>query len=60
MASHRYRDQAEQGDPTARVNLGYMYHQGRGTKQDDDKAVQWYTNPTAIYNCDLMSLSLWS
>ena len=33
---------AEQGDADAQVNLGAMYAQGQGVKQDDVEAVKWY------------------
>ena len=33
---------AEQGDAEAQYNLGVMYAQGQGVRQDDAQAVQWY------------------
>ena len=33
---------AEQGDADAQYNLGVMYANGRGVRQDDAQAVQWY------------------
>ena len=33
---------AEQGDADAQYNLGLMYDNGRGVKQDDFEAVKWY------------------
>ncbi|WP_314342962.1 tetratricopeptide repeat protein [Haemophilus parahaemolyticus] len=33
---------AEQGDAKAQFNLGNMYLNGRGVKQDDFEAVKWY------------------
>ena len=33
---------AEQGDAKAQFNLGLMYGNGRGVKQDDFEAVKWY------------------
>ena len=33
---------AEQGDASAQFNLGVMYHNGLGVKQDDVEAVKWY------------------
>ena len=33
---------AEQGDAKAQGNLGVMYASGRGVKQDDFEAVNWY------------------
>ena len=36
------RAKADQGDAVAQVNLGRIYHDGRGVPQDDTAAVQWY------------------
>lgn len=33
---------AEQGNVNAQFNLGLMYDDGRGVKQDDVEAVKWY------------------
>ena len=33
---------AEQGNAQAQYNLGVMYEQGQGVRQDDAQAVQWY------------------
>ena len=33
---------AEQGDASAQFNLGMMYDNGQGVKQDDVQAVKWY------------------
>jgi len=33
---------AEQGDASAQFNLGLMYDNGQGVKQDDVDAVKWY------------------
>lgn len=33
---------AEQGDAAAQYNLGVMYDQGQGVRQDYVQAVQWY------------------
>ena len=33
---------AEQGNATAQYNLGVMYDNGQGVRQDDAQAVQWY------------------
>ena len=37
-----YRKAAEQGDAAAQSNLGLMYNNGRGVRQDDAQAVAWY------------------
>ena len=36
------RKAAEQGDARAQVNLGGMYHFGRGVPQDDVQSMYWY------------------
>ena len=33
---------AERGDAAAQHNLGWMYEEGRGVRQDDAEAVRWY------------------
>ena len=33
---------AEQGNAQAQYNLGNMYAQGRGVRQDDAQATQWF------------------
>ena len=33
---------AEQGNASTQFNLGVMYEDGRGVKQDDVEAVKWY------------------
>ena len=33
---------AEQGNATAQYNLGVMYDNGQGVRQDDAQAVHWY------------------
>ena len=37
-----YRKAAEQGDARAQYNLGNMYRNGRGVKQDNHEAMRWY------------------
>ena len=39
----RYTKAAKQGDAEAQYNLGMCYGQGKGVKQDVQKAVEWYT-----------------
>ena len=36
------RAKADQGDAVAQVNLGRIYHDGRGVPQDDTAAVRWF------------------
>ena len=51
---------AEQGDAAAQYNLGVMYDQGQGVRQDYVQAVYWYRkaaeqeNAKAQYNLGLM------
>ena len=33
---------ADQGNPAAQFNLGFMYANGRGVPKDDAQAVKWY------------------
>ena len=37
-----YQYLAEQGNPGAQSNLGYMYGTGQGVTQDYNQAVYWY------------------
>ena len=37
-----YRLAADQGDATAKSNLGFMYTNGRGVLKDDAEAMRWY------------------
>ena len=36
------REAAEQGDPAGQYNLGQMYREGLGVRQDDVEAAKWY------------------
>ena len=38
-----YTKSAEQGNAAAQYNLGLCYYEGKGVKQDYEKAVYWYT-----------------
>jgi TPR repeat protein len=42
LALRHFLPLAEQGDSATQVNLGFMYEQGKGVKQDDAEAVSWY------------------
>ena len=54
------RRAAEHGDADAQVNLGFMYHHGKGVPQDDSEAVRWFRraaeqdDATAQVNLGLM------
>ncbi len=52
-----YRKAAEQGYAKAQYNLGNMYREGEGVKQDYAKAVRWYTKAAeqgyALAQCNL-------
>jgi TPR repeat protein len=37
-----FRAAAEAGNREAQHNLGFMYHDGKGTKRDDAEAMVWY------------------
>ena len=51
---------ANQGNAQAQSNLGVMYYEGKGVRQDYQKAVEWYTkaanqgNAHAQYNLGVM------
>ena len=38
-----YLKKAQRGDPEAQCNLGWCYENGKGVKQDWQKAVEWFT-----------------
>ena len=38
-----YLKKAQQGDPEAQFNLGWCYANGKGVKQDWQKAIEWFT-----------------
>jgi TPR repeat protein len=38
-----YMKAAKRGDPMAQNNLGVLYTEGTGIKQDYKKAIKWYT-----------------
>ena len=48
--ANRCRAAAEQGDADAQYNLGVRYQTGRGVKQDDAEAVNWYRQAAAQGN----------
>jgi len=51
---------AEQGSASAQYNLGVMYANGRGVREDPDEAVRWYRkaaelgNASAAFNLGVM------
>lgn len=51
---------ANQGEAAAQHNLGVMYYQGEGVRQDYQKALEWYTKAAnqgfsgAQYNLGVM------
>ena len=53
----RYKRAAQQGDPDAQCNLGWMYASGQGTEADDAQAVFWYQKAVvkghAVAECNL-------
>ena len=42
VAMKLWRPLAEQGDSSAQVNLGVLYHNGQGVPQDYQEAMKWY------------------
>ena len=46
-AAKIFKELAEQGDPDAQTNLGFMYENGQGVLQDNIKAHMWYNLATA-------------
>ena len=48
----RYREAAKQGCAAAQYNLGVMYKNGRGVKQDDAQAVAWFRKAAEQGNTD--------
>ncbi|HHF0414731.1 sel1 repeat family protein [Haemophilus influenzae] len=47
---------AEQGDAKAQFNLGVMYDDGLGVKQDDFEAVKWYRKAAEQGNAHAQAL----
>lgn len=45
-----YKKAAEQGHEASQLNLGVMYNQGRGVKQDYKEAAHWYEKASAQGN----------
>lgn len=51
---------AEEGEPRAQFDLGYLYDKGQGVPQNDQEALRWYLmaaeqgEPRAQYNLGLM------
>lgn len=41
-AAREFRSSAEQGDPAARIALGWLYDNGLGVAHDDGEAAKWY------------------
>jgi TPR repeat protein len=59
-ALDEWRLLAERGNTLAQLNIGYMYHYGRGVPQDYPEAVKWYRRAAeqgyalAQYNLGIM------
>ena len=47
---------AEQGYAEAKFNLGHMYSKGRGVKQDDFEAVNWYRKAAEQGDADAQAI----
>jgi len=39
---NKIESQAKQGDAVAQFNLGWMYHEGQGLRQDFVQAKEWF------------------
>ena len=53
-----YRKAAEQGDASAQLNLGVMYHEGQGVPQDFIRAHMWYNVAAAAWSGDGGKISM--
>ena len=51
-AFRQWRPLAEQGDAIAQNNLGFMYAQGRGVRQDNVEAMKWLWKGAEQGNAD--------
>ena len=47
---------AEQGDANVQFNLGVMYAEGQGVKQDDFEAVKWYRKAAEQGDADAQAI----
>jgi hypothetical protein len=47
QAMRYFRQAADQGDPQAEFNVGFMFANGRGVPRDDAQAVTWYRKAAA-------------
>ena len=47
---------AEQGDANVQFNLGVMYAEGQGVKQDDFEAVNWYRKAAEQGDADAQAI----
>ena len=50
-----YTKAANQGEAEAQHNLGVMYYEGQGVRQDYYKSVEWYTKAakTRVCRCSI-------
>ena len=51
-AFSKFKNAAAQGNSEAQKNLGVMYTNGQGVKQDYAEAVRWYMLAAALGNAD--------
>ena len=47
-----FRAAAEQGNPTAQFNLGFMYFEGLGVEKNYQEAINWYRKAAEAGNAD--------
>jgi len=52
LAAQLFRPLAEQGNPQAQINLGWIYEKGQGVKQSDQEAVKWYRKAAGQGNAE--------
>jgi len=55
-ALREWKPLAEQGDASAQLNLGVMYHNGKGVPKDDREAVKWFRLAAEQGNAPAQSL----
>jgi uncharacterized protein len=57
LAAQGYLELAEQGDPSAQAELGYLFAVGLGVAQDDKAAAHWYQQ-AALQNITHASMAM--
>jgi uncharacterized protein len=52
IANKEFTALAEKGDASAMISIGLLFHEGKGFKQDYDKAMEWYLKAFKVGNGD--------